>query len=451
MRKRRSARRRAASGPAVTDSAEPLWSRGFGNLGRDGVVAILALLLTSELFQHLWQDLPGGATGLAGLRVALFLYMGLALQRHAGADFIPWLVRRQPVLLLLLALAFLSALWSLAPERSLTRAATLLATTMTGIFIGYRFAAHDAMRILFWTLALALGANLLVTLLLPDYAITGIYQRGYLRFAWQGATGNKNVLGGLAAVAALFFLVGTIGRRIEPLPGIVCSGLALVTLILAQAATAQVALGAALAVLIATLLAQRFRVPPTFLLVAMIVALSVAAVLVAGVWRDQFAALLERDDDFTDRIQIWLDAIAIIAEQPWTGYGYGAVWSLEHGHLFPETIRTAQAKHAHNGFLNLATELGLPAALLAFAQVLATLARSVRAFARRPAGLPLLATCYAVLFLVSNMAESKLYVPVSFDWMVFVALMVALVRFDEPRPRPAAGRRSRGHLASQHD
>jgi hypothetical protein len=36
------------------------------------------------------------------------------------------------------------------------------------------------------------------------------------------------------------------------------------------------------------------------------------------------------------------------------------------------------------------------------------------------------------------MAESKLYVPVSLDWMVFVALMTLLVRLDEPRPRPAA-------------
>jgi O-antigen ligase len=438
MRERRSARRPAAAGSAATGSAEPLWSSGFGDLGRDGVVAILALLVTSELFQHLWQELPGGATGLASLRLALFLYMGLALQRHAGIDLVPWLARRRPVLLLLLGLALLSALWSLAPERSLARAATLLASTMTGIFIGYRFAAQDTMRILFWTLVIALGCNLLVTLLLPEHGVSGIHRRGYLRFAWQGATGNKNLLGGLAAVAALFFLVGTIGRRIEPLPGIVWSGLALVTVILAQAATAQVGLGAALAVLITTLLAQRFRVPPWLLLIAMIVALGVAAVLVAGVGRDQFAALLERDDDFTNRTQIWADAIAIIRDQPWTGYGYGALWGLEHGHLFPESVGTAQAEHAHNGFLNLATELGLPAALLAFAQVLAMLARSIRAFARRPAGLPLFATCYTVLFLVSNMAESKLYVPVSLDWMVFVALMTLLVRLDEPRPRPAA-------------
>jgi exopolysaccharide production protein ExoQ len=438
MRKRRSARRRAASGPAVTDSAEPLWSRGFGDLGRDGAVAILALLITSELFERLWLELPGGATGLAGLRVAFFLFMGLVLHRHAGIDLIPWLGRRQPVLLLLLGLAFLSALWSLAPERSLARAATLLATTTTGIFIGYRFAPSDAMRILFWTLVIALGCNLLVTLLLPEYGVSGIHQRGYLRFAWEGATGSKNVLGGLAAVAALFFLVGTITRRIEPLPGIVWSGLALVTVILAQAATAQVALGAALAVLIGTLLAQRFRVPPRLLLVAMIVALSVAAVLVAGVGRDQFAAMLERDDDFTNRAQLWADAIAITTDWPWTGYGYGAVWGREHGHLFPDTVGTAAAEHAHNGFLNLATELGLPAALLALAQILATLARAVGAFARRPGGMPFFATCYTVLFLVSNMAESKLYVPASLDWMVFVALMIALVRFEHPRPRRAA-------------
>jgi exopolysaccharide production protein ExoQ len=447
MRERRSARASAAD--ETTRRGEALWSSGLGDLGRDGVVAILALLATSELFQHLWQELPGGAAGLAGLRVALFLYMGLALHRHAGTGLIPWLARRQPALLLLLALALLSALWSLAPERSLACAATLLATTTTGIFLGYRFASREAMRVLFWALIIALGCNLLATLLLPEYGVSKIYGRGYLRHVWQGLTDNKNVFGGLAALAALLFVVGTVGRRIESLPGIVWCGLALVAVILAQAATAQVALSAALALLLAILLAQRLRVPPTVLVVAVIGALGVAAVLVAGAWRDQFAALLERDADFTNRTQLWADAIAIIADQPWTGYGYGAVWGLEHGHLFPETVRTAQVEHAHNGFLNLATELGLPAALLAFAQVLATLARSLRAVAGRPAGLPLFAACYTVLFLVGNMAESKLYVPVSLDWMVFVALMIALARLDATRP--AARRRARRHLAPQHD
>ena len=429
---------RGSGGAAASAGALPLWSSGVGDLGRDGVAAILALLATSELFQHLWQQLPGGALALAGLRAALCLYMGLALWRHAGSEVIRWLARRRPVLLLLLALAVLSALWSLAPERSLARAATLLATTMTGIFIGYRFAPCDAMRVLFWTLVLALGCNLLVALLLPEYGVTGIYRRGYLRFAWQGATGNKNLLGGLAAVAALLLLVGTIRRRIEPLPGIVWSGLALVAVVLAQAATALVALGAALAVLGASLLAQRFRVPPWLLLVAVIAALGLAAVLVAGVGREQFAALLERDDDFTNRTQIWADALAIVADQPWTGYGYGAAWGLERGDWSPATPAAAAAKHAHNGFLNLATELGLPAALLAFAQVLATLARAARALARRAAGLPLFAMCYTVLFVVSNMAESKLYVPISLDWMVFVALMVALGRLRRTAGRSCA-------------
>jgi hypothetical protein len=36
------------------------------------------------------------------------------------------------------------------------------------------------------------------------------------------------------------------------------------------------------------------------------------------------------------------------------------------------------------------------------------------------------------------MAESGLYVPVSLDWMVLVALTIALAGFDEARPRPAA-------------
>ncbi|MGH6944720.1 MAG: O-antigen ligase family protein, partial [Geminicoccaceae bacterium] len=163
---------------------------------------------------------------------------------------------------------------------------------------------------------------------------------------------------------------------------------------------------------------------------------------IAFYWRDEFAALLARDTNFTHRTTVWRDALQLIAERPLTGYGYGAVWDLKDATWFPEVESTKLASDAQNGLLNLATQLGVPIALVALGQVLATLFRSVKAFALRPSGFCLFVIAYSVFFIVRNIAESDLYVARSDEWMLFVALSVAVVRylqrdaaFDERHPR----------------
>ncbi len=62
------------------------------------------------------------------------------------------------------------------------------------------------------------------------------------------------------------------------------------------------------------------------------------------------------------RIAGWQMALEAIAKRPWLGYGHGAfleVFYLEHG---PELGAMGIVDHAHNDYLQLAAELGLPAA-----------------------------------------------------------------------------------------
>ena len=96
----------------------------------------------------------------------------------------------------------------------------------------------------------------------------------------------------------------------------------------------------------------------------LVVILSVVPFLVGPV-----ASVLGNDNPLNGRTFIWDGARTILRERPITGYGYAAVWGRSDNTLLqhiPVTARGASTS-AHNSIVNVATELGLPAALVACA------------------------------------------------------------------------------------
>jgi len=132
------------------------------------------------------------------------------------------------------------------------------------------------------------------------------------------------------------------------------------------------ALGIALLVLWGAL-DKRLSRPARVLLVAtpLIYALSYGAMSLYGHWTDQAFGAEARiasdgaggGDSPNSRTRIWANALTLIAQQPWTGVGFGEfniAWSLT---AFPGRP-TAFFDHTHNLPLQLAVELGLPLATL---------------------------------------------------------------------------------------
>jgi O-antigen ligase len=79
-----------------------------------------------------------------------------------------------------------------------------------------------------------------------------------------------------------------------------------------------------------------------------------------------FEGILARFDHLSEgdpsRFLIWKDTWRLIMDHPWTGVGlgdYASVFRIYQSHL-PDTLR---ASHAHNDYLQLAAELGLPMAI----------------------------------------------------------------------------------------
>jgi O-antigen ligase len=82
-----------------------------------------------------------------------------------------------------------------------------------------------------------------------------------------------------------------------------------------------------------------------------------------------------RSMDNDPRLAIWPKVAEHIEQKPWTGYGFGR--GLLRGSL-PGEAKDDLAWHAHNLFLDLALQLGIPGVLLLLALIAATVREGLR-------------------------------------------------------------------------
>jgi len=150
------------------------------------------------------------------------------------------------------------------------------------------------------------------------------------------------------------------------------------------------------------------------------------------------AARLAETDISSSRFAIWANTLALIAEHPWAGVGWGRfnmAWSLT---PFPGRP-TAFFDHAHNLPLHLAVELGLPLAALVLALLLGSFGRAAwRAWGE--AGDEGVARRGAVLVVVMIGLHSLLEYPLWYSYFLLpaaFALGVVLRRPEDAAP-PAA-------------
>lgn len=113
------------------------------------------------------------------------------------------------------------------------------------------------------------------------------------------------------------------------------------------------------------------------------------------------------------RLSIWRDARILVRQEPVFGTGFGT---------FPIAYTAVQTSfpgqfvnHAHNDYLELASDLGLPAALLLFASILFILAHTVRAFFHAQGlferSVALGCTGSIVAILLHSLSDFNLYIP----------------------------------------
>lgn len=267
---------------------------------------------------------------------------------------------------LLLAYCWASLLWAIDPGVGMRR----LVLTMMIVY-----SVFIAVRTLRFAASLLLLRRVLVVLLFLNFAcVAALPGVGILQFVpgadpgivgnWRGLLGEKNNAG---AVTAITFLVLFFDPRPRTRSTVLLMALALFFLVQTGSKTA---LGIGLVALIAGLAARRYdwRFWP-FALTGIALASIFGGILVAVFW-ERIISVLQQQDAFTGRPQIW-SALLVFLQDHWSlGSGYGSFWNIgadspiytlaKQGSWLTTNIATA-----HNGYLDLALQIGLPGLLLA--------------------------------------------------------------------------------------
>lgn len=145
------------------------------------------------------------------------------------------------------------------------------------------------------------------------------------------------------------------------------------------------------------------------------------------------------------RVEIWQQAIQVIAEHPWAGTGLESFPQFSRALTLPDTADAPP--HAHNLFLTAATELGIPAAL-ALVVVLLTLIVALvrRVFVERDELRPIAAGCLGALVVVVAGGMFDAVVFHNVPTLLIAAAILGISASVTARPPPSA---QVGHLGEE--
>jgi O-antigen ligase len=393
-------------------------------LGWNGVGAVLILLVAAFSLHGRVSDQSLPYSLMRVLWWLIYLSTTATLMQRFGTQWLMWAVRHQPALCALLVLAVGSFLWSLDRPHTLHKALSLIGTTVTGIFIGYTVAPPRLLRVLHWTFAIVIVSSIVVALVLPS-PVTEPWEA----LGWRGIMGDKNGFGAFAAFAAMFFIVTTLTREIHPVWGATFAILWLLALALSRSRTAAIAL-VVLLVAFAYLRkawAMRRSIQPLFRRVSLGLVLVISALpLLLGL----LAEVVGPRVSLSSRVWIWQGATMILRERPLTGYGYAAVWGRQDATLLPHIPVTAMrsALNAHNSIMDVAADLGIPAAIIAGAYLFGALSIAGRLFKRTPSAFSMFVLLFLMGIVVMSFTEAHLLRIHTFFWMLLVAITVSVKR-----------------------
>lgn len=352
----------------------------------------------------------------------------------------PWRAFPLPLsLFVALAWCTLSLSWAYAPAVGLRRLA------LTAIVIVSIFRAVDELGVVRTIAALRviLLAVLLLNYLFMVISPIAIHRSneigaGNLIGAWRGAMAHKNFAGAACAATILAFALGGRGPAWWLRLAVVAAAAFFLVMTQSKTSIGLVALALMCGVFYLGY-DPRYRslLVPLFAIVAAVLAY-------AGVLRyHQLIAPLYGQTGFSGRVQIWAPMVRFIADHPYSGAGFGSFWDI--GAIGPIDNYAkgwaAGVGNGHEGYLDLATQIGLPG--LVAVVLAATVIPIGRLLATRHADRSSGALALALLVFCAghNLTETSLFdraAIVQIFAMLAAALAYQITRVSGPARRASA-------------
>ena len=368
---------------------------------------------------------------LLGMSIAVIFWRA----RLAGV-----LVRTlNPYLPLFVALALASIAWSIDPSLSLRRVVrmgTIVLVCVAFVLMGWhRERFQNVVRPL---LTLFLLGSIVFGFVFPALAIHQSTS-AELVGAWRGLASHKNGLGALSCLTLIFWFHAWLAREVKFLPALAGVAVATVCLLLSRSSTSLVTAAFVMVFLIFSVRsphALRPYVPGLVVVLTTLLLLYALAILDLipgmGTLMAPIAALTDKNLTFTGRTEIWTILSEHIQQNPYFGTGYGGYWTAApvvgtESYEFVERLRSFYPGSAHNGYLEIANDLGWAGLACLIAYVIAYVFQSLRLLGiDRNQGILYLALFFQQA--VTNLSETHWFSVLSVDFVLMTLATTALAR-----------------------
>lgn len=356
-----------------------------------------------------------------GLAAQISVYVVVAgLLLHTRRDALLQL-RNTKLLWAMVAFAFVSVLWSDVPGFALRRCVNLVATCGFGLYLGYRYSPRQLLRLLGWTFLVAIVCSIVVVAVAPDRGLDS----ALTNHAWRGIFVQKNTLGRLMALGVVVFSFLASENKAHRwrygAAALLCAGM----VIAARSATSAMAVPILL-VLIWLFALSRQRSIWLVLPSAMAALVGFACAALLFVDTEDLLLLLGRDATLSGRLEIWNAVIPKVMEHPWLGYGYSSFWlgleSKPSADLW--SILGWHVPHSHNGFLDLAAELGFAGLGLFLIGFFISMKHGLQWARSQRATIGLWPLAYLSFMFLFNLSESSILKQDNIFWVLYVATTV---------------------------
>ncbi|OWY64831.1 hypothetical protein B7486_45125 [cyanobacterium TDX16] len=403
-------------------------------LGAEKVFTVISLLtLTGAGFPRLYEIVSGESLivltseGVVALQIPFYsIYITtFALILLRWRKIIQALVKGK-LLLLLVAIAIVSILWSDAPAITLRRSLAVSGATSFGIYLATRYSQKEQLHLLAWTFGIAVLSSILFTIALPAYTIVPDPNSGALGSVWQGIYIHKNVFGRMMTLSTIVLAIVAFSPSQSRYLAWITFSLAVSQVILSFSTSSWIILAIVLA-LFPLYRALRWNFS-WMLLLYIAVALfcgSLAVLITSNL--DLVLNSLGKDLTLTGRTKVWSAVIEKIGERPWLGYGYSAFWRGNEGaSAYVRLASGWKVAFSHNGLLDLWLDLG-------FIGVSVYLIGFVKAYTQAITWMRWSKTSYGLWHLIlltfiflTNFSESTILKSNDIFWVLYTATYFSL-------------------------
>lgn len=426
-------RRRAILGAAVDASIEYVGSARFAQ-----ALTLLAVSLafSTHAVRSLigWPGLLAAVIGLVVLCAASFVARWRAVE---------WYGILPLTILVFVGWCVASVLWSNTTVASATRVSSLVVFAFIGVYVALMRdtiqivrAFGDVMRALLGvSLALEVFAGILLDLPIAFLGVQGdIAALGPI----QGLFGSRNLLGFVALIALLTFIIEWRTGIAQRGRAIFSVTLAAICLVLSGSPTTWIALAAAL-VALAALYGLRRATPATRWRwqIALLVTAVVVLVL-AWIFRIRIIELIDARGEFDVRLEVWRELSRYLNLNPLQGWGWVGTWPDTAPYTWIELATGRSHGSALSAWVDVYFQVGVIGALAFIALVGVALVRAWLLASTRRSVVYVWPALMLVVIAVTSFAES--FVLVEGGWMLLVVCAVKAARDMSWRDALAAGR-----------